>query len=100
MERETTYEFIHSIKAQISTSEFEEIKEKLICIPANHRAAFWYLVSFGYSATSAITNCKNMFEFVQNNFIDYGNAIELIRCENKIKYEGETMLAIGSYILN
>jgi len=83
MEIETTYDFVHSIQVQLSPKEFEGIKEKLMVVPSIHRAAFWHLVSAGNSANTALNNCKNLYEFVRNNFIDFENAINLIRCKKR-----------------
>jgi hypothetical protein len=81
MEIESTYDFVQSIKMQMSPGEFKGVKEKLFLIPSFHRAAFWYLIKAGNSASTAFEYSKNLYDFVRNNFIDFENAIEYIRCE-------------------
>lgn len=93
MERETTYDFVHAIKVQLSPIEYEVIKHTLLTIPAEHRAAFWHLISSGNSAISAFKYCKVLYEFVRNNFINFEDALKVIRCN-------DISLEINEYPIN
>ena len=84
MEIETTYDFIHAIQVYVTPKKFKTIKNALLTIPAKQRAAFWNIISAGYTTNSAFKNCQKLHKFVQNNYVEYGDAMNMIYNKNEV----------------
>ena len=83
MEKETTINFVHVIQSLISPVEFKVIRNELQALPDYHREAFWNVIAAGYSVDLAFKNCRNLYEFVKTDKIDYAVVLQMVRYINK-----------------
>ncbi|MBT3384267.1 MAG: hypothetical protein HN778_16730 [Prolixibacteraceae bacterium] len=82
MEKGTVLYFNRAIQMLISKEEFELIKNDLSTVPIEHRKAFWNLILAGFSTKLAFINCKNLYEFVRVNNVDYMNILAMLQFIN------------------
>jgi hypothetical protein len=100
MNSQATLEFINKAQFFLTPYEYDHLKYKLLRLPEKFRKAFLIILFSGYSVESAFVNFEKIYDFAEENSLDYGLAIRLISNTAQASQEGLFINDLTRYELN
>jgi hypothetical protein len=88
MTNNPNYKYIDQIQDLILLYELNQIESELPTIQKEYRKSFLIIVFAGYSINTALKNYRNIYHFVESNYIGYSLGMQMITKIAKNKETG------------
>ncbi|MBN2635448.1 MAG: hypothetical protein JXR61_04200 [Prolixibacteraceae bacterium] len=92
--------FIDRIQDLMNLRELDQIESNLPAIQERYRKSFLILIFAGYSVNTALLNYRNLYRFVESNYLNYSQGIRMITRIANNREDGMVINDLTVYELN
>jgi hypothetical protein len=78
MKNKMTLTYFQKIRKTMSSELFQVVSKELIIASEDELEALWTIFIAGYSISFALSNYKNLHEYVKGKNLTYSNALKII----------------------
>ncbi len=75
MKNEIVVNYYCKIKTLLSCEDFEYVEEELDYASRESMEAFWHIIVAGYSVDFALSNYRQLYEYIRDKSISYSEAL-------------------------